>query len=93
MVIGLMVVDMHFPQAQSLKDKRQALHRIKDRVRAKHNVAVAEVDFQDKWQRSRIGLVTISNDRGLLDNTFNRIRTDIETMVQGDILAVDIQFF
>lgn len=93
MIIGLLVLDIHFPQARSLKDKRQVLHRIKDRVRQKHNVAVAELDFQDKWQRARLGLVTISNDRSLVDNTLNRIRDEVESTDGGQVLGADIQYF
>ena len=92
MIIGLLVLEIHFPQARSLKDKRQVLHRIKDRVLRKHNVAVAELDFQDKWQRARLGLVTISNDRSLVDNTLNRIREEVESTDGGQVLMADIQY-
>ncbi len=91
MVIGLLVLDVHFPQARSLKDKRQVLHRIKDHARQKHNVAVAELDFQDKWQRARLGLVTISNDRSVVENTLNRIRDEAETVDGAQVLAADVQ--
>jgi uncharacterized protein YlxP (DUF503 family) len=92
MVIGLLVLDMHFPQARSLKDKRHSLNRIKDRIRPKHNIALAELDFQDKWQRALIGLVTISNDRAIVDSTLNRIRAEVEQTIDGQVLAADIQF-
>ncbi|MCJ7612618.1 MAG: DUF503 domain-containing protein [Candidatus Aminicenantes bacterium] len=92
MVIGLLVLDMHFPKARSLKDKRHSLNRIKDRIRPKHNIALAELDFQDKWQRARIGLVTISNDRTIVDSTLNRIRAEVEQTIDGQVLAADIQF-
>lgn len=92
MIIGLLLLDIHFPQARSLKDKRQVLNRIKGRVRQKHNVALAELDFQDKWQRARLGLVTISNDRSLVDNTLNRIREEVESTDGGQVLGADIQY-
>jgi len=55
MVIGLLTLELHFPGARSLKDKRQVLRRLKDRVRAL-NVSVAEVAHQDLWQRARLGI-------------------------------------
>ena len=92
MVIGLLVLDIHFPQARSLKDKRHSLNRVKDRIRQKHNVALAELDFQDKWQRARIGLVTISNDRTIVDSALSRIRSEVEQTIEGQILAANIEF-
>jgi len=91
MIIGLLVLDIHFPQARSLKDKRHSLHRIKDRVKQKYNVALAELDFQDKWQRAQIGLVTISNEKQLVENMLNRIRDDIQEMFEGEVLSAQIQ--
>jgi uncharacterized protein YlxP (DUF503 family) len=93
MVIGLLLLDIHFPHARSLKDKRQLLHRIKERMRRKHNVAVAELDFQDKWQRTRVGLVTISNDKRIVENALNRIRTEVEETMEGEVTGADIQLW
>ena len=57
MPVGLLTLELHIAEAQSLKDKRQVLRSLKDRLRAKFNVAVAELDFEDKWQRSVVGVV------------------------------------
>ncbi len=91
MIIGLLVLDIHLPQARSLKDKRHSLHRIKDRLKQKYNVALAELDFQDKWQRARIGLVTISNEKQLVENMLNRIRAEVQGMFEGEVLSAEIQ--
>jgi len=56
--------EMHLPYSQSLKDKRMVLRRVKDRLQ-KFNVAVAEVDHQDLWQRATLGIVA-----GLTSLTF-----------------------
>ena len=58
MPIGLLTLEIHIPDAQSLKDKRQVLRSLKDRLRAHFNVAVAELEHQELWQRSRVGVVT-----------------------------------
>jgi uncharacterized protein len=57
--IGVLTLEIHLPDAHSLKDKRQVIRSLKDRLR-KHNVSVAEIDFQDLWQRSVVAVVTIS---------------------------------
>ena len=59
MVIALLHVELHIPHAQSLKEKRMVLRRIKDRLQ-KFNVAVAEVEHHDLWQRAGLGIVAIS---------------------------------
>ena len=62
MPVGLLILELHIADAQSLKDKRQVLRSLKDRLRAHFNVAVAELDFEDTWQRSVVGVVTLSNE-------------------------------
>jgi len=62
MPVGLLTLDLHIADAQSLKDKRQVLRSLKDKLRQKFNVAVAELDHQDVWQRSVVGVVTLSTE-------------------------------
>ena len=62
MPIGLLTLEIHIPDARSLKDKRQVLRSLKDRLRGHFNVAVAELDHQDVWQRALVGVVSLSND-------------------------------
>ncbi|HLZ13263.1 MAG TPA: DUF503 domain-containing protein [Candidatus Acidoferrum sp.] len=62
MPVGLLTLELHIADAQSLKDKRQVLRSLKDKLRVKFNVAVAELDHQDVWQRSVVGVVTLSTE-------------------------------
>ncbi len=59
--------ELHVPTAQSLKDKRQAIRPILDGLRHRLGVSVAEVDYQDKWQRARIGVAVVGGDPTVLD--------------------------
>ena len=68
-------VEIHIPFAHSLKEKRKHVKSIKDRMRAKFNVSVAEIDALDEWQRSVIGLTMIGNDRRYLDSQSASIET------------------
>ena len=54
MPVGLLTLELHLPDAQSLKDKRQVLRSLKDKLRAHFNVAVAELDFEDTWHREPV---------------------------------------
>ena len=60
MPVGLLTLELHIPDAQSLKDKRQVVRSLKERLRRHFNVAVAEMEYQDVWSRSIIGVVTLS---------------------------------
>jgi len=77
-IIGLRTVELFIPHAQSLKEKRQVLRRIKDRVKSKLNVSYSEIDHQDKWQRSCLGFVTIANRRVDIDRRLDSIIRIIE---------------
>lgn len=76
MVIGLLTLDLHFPGARSLKDKRHALRSLETRIRNKFNVALAEVEHQDLWQRARLAVVTVNTDHGHLDSTLSAVTSE-----------------
>jgi uncharacterized protein YlxP (DUF503 family) len=73
MVIGLLTLDLHFPGARSLKDKRQALRSLETRIRNKFNVSIAEVEHQDLWQRARLAVVTVNTDHAHLESTLQSV--------------------
>ena len=73
MVIKLLTIDIHFPGRSSLKEKRIVLSSVKAKLRRQFNVAVAEVDYHNKWQRSLLALVTVGVDGAVVDLTFDKI--------------------
>ena len=72
MVIKLLTIDLHFPGRSSLKEKRFVLSSVKAKL-ARHNVAVAEVAYQDKWQRALLAIVTVGTDRAIVESTVHRV--------------------
>jgi uncharacterized protein len=52
--VAVLVIDLHFPEAESLKAKRKELSSIKAQLRGRLGLAVAEVDHHDLWQRARL---------------------------------------
>jgi uncharacterized protein YlxP (DUF503 family) len=78
MVIGLLTLDLHFPGARSLKDKRQALRSLETRIRNRFNVAVAEVEHQDLWQRARLAVVSVNTDHVHLESTLRSVAGEAE---------------
>lgn len=93
MPIGLLTLEIHIPDAQSLKDKRQVLRRLKDRLRARFNVAVAELEHQDLWQRARVGVVSISCDAKHLDESLQAVAEESERVLGRDLVSRDIEYF
>jgi uncharacterized protein YlxP (DUF503 family) len=78
MPVGLLTLEVHIPEAQSLKDKRQVLRSLKDRLRGKFNVAVAELEHHDVWQRSVIGIVTLSNEEHHVEESLQQVLAEAD---------------
>ncbi|OGX07641.1 MAG: hypothetical protein A2Z88_10600 [Omnitrophica WOR_2 bacterium GWA2_47_8] len=76
--IAVLYLDFHIPEAQSLKDKRQVLKSIKDKVRREFNVSVAELDGQDKWQVGTLAFAMIGNDGRYIDSCLQNIVSLVE---------------
>ena len=57
-------LEAHLPQARSLKDKRQVIRSLLDTARSRFGVAAAEVDHQDRWQRTTMGFAAVSSSAG-----------------------------
>ena len=90
MPIGLLTLEIHIPDARSLKDKRQVLRSLKDSLRAHFNVAVAE---QELWQRSRVGVVSISGDGKHLEESLQAIAEESERLLGRDLVSREIEYF
>ena len=68
MIVGLVACECMIYDAHSLKEKRAVLQRVMTRLKQKFNVSVAEVDFQDMWQRTKIAIAVVSSARDLSRN-------------------------
>ena len=86
MPVGLLTLELHIQHAQSLKDKRQVLRSLQDRLRAKFNVAVAELEHQDTWQRSVVGVVTLSNEEHQVQESLQHVLTEADNIL-GPLLV------
>ncbi len=93
MPIGLLTLEIFIPDAQSLKDKRQVLRSLKDRLRGHFNVAVAELEHQDLWQRSVVGVVGISSDGRHLEESMQAVAQESERLLGRDLIAHGIEYF
>ena len=73
MVVGICRVELHIPDNDSLKGKRQVLRSIKDKVRNKFNVSIAEVDGQDLWQQAILGISCVSSSASHANEVLSKV--------------------
>jgi uncharacterized protein YlxP (DUF503 family) len=93
MPVGLLTLELHLPEAQSLKDKRQVLRSLKDRLRGQFNVAVAELEHQDVWQRAVVGIVTLSNEEGHVEESLQRVLAEADRLLGPVLISHAVEFF
>jgi len=91
MAVGLLTLEIHIPDSRSLKDKRQVLRSLKDRLRARFNVAVAELDHQESWQRAQVGIVSLSNDAAHLEQSLRAVLSEAEKILGRDLASHDLE--
>ncbi len=95
-MIAFLTLELRIEGAHSLKDKRQVVRSLKDRLRAGYNVSVAELDATDLWQRATVGVVSISGSRdylrGLMDNV-ERVATRIANNAGAEVADSWVEFF
>ncbi|HKS97506.1 MAG TPA: DUF503 domain-containing protein [Terriglobia bacterium] len=93
MPVGVLTLEIQLPYAHSLKEKRAVLLKIKDRLRARFNVAVAELDHQDVWQQATLGVVSISNSQPFLESVFQKVLAESEKILGEDVAYHTLEFF
>ena len=91
MPIGLLTLEIYIPEAHSLKDKRQVVRSLKDRLRGKFNVAVAELDGEGSWQRSVIGIVSLANNAGFLEQSLRSVLAESERQLGRDLAGHELE--
>lgn len=93
MTIGVYMIELHLPGARSLKDKRQVFRRLKDRLRSRYNVSVAEAaEHADLWQRGSLTVVSVAQSRDALVRLFEAIYRDAESGVPGQVIERGSEF-
>jgi uncharacterized protein len=72
-MIAVLTLELHIEAAQSLKDRRQVVRSLKDKLRASFNVSVAELDASGLWNRATVGVVSISDSHDYLDGLIKKV--------------------
>lgn len=92
LTVGLLTLQLHIEHAHSLKEKRHVLISLKDRLRKRFNVSVAEVDGQDTWQRSVVAVATVSGERQRVQDLLSKVESEAERILGGDLVGSEVEF-
>ena len=90
--IGVLTLELRLEHSHSLKEKRHVVQSLKDRLRHKFNVAVAEIDYQDLWQRSAIAVVTVSSDRENAEKVLAGVEEEATAMLGGALIVANVEW-
>jgi len=93
MVVGLLRLEVHVPNAQTLKEKRSVLNSLKDQLRGKFNISVAEIDANETWQRATIGISTLGNSRAYAEGLLREVTDWVRTTRLVELIAVEEDYY
>ena len=91
MVVGVCTVTLVIHDSHSLKDKRQVLKSVIEKVRGRFNVSVAETGALDLWQRAEIGIAAVGNDKAFVNSVLDRALNFIEGMYLAEVTDSNIE--
>ncbi len=91
-VIGVLTLELRLENSHSLKDKRHVVQSLKDRLRNKFNVAVAEIDYQDLWQRAAIAAVTVSSDHTHAEKVLRSVEDEAAAVLGPDLAGATVEW-
>ncbi len=91
MFVCIARVTLQIPESGSLKAKRQVIRRVTDRVKARFNVAVAEVEDNETWNRAVVALAVVSNEKRHTTEQMDKILQFIDDMYVAPVAHREIE--
>jgi len=90
--VGVLTLELRLEESHSLKDKRHVVQGLKDRLRHKFNVAVAEIDHQDLWQRATVAAVTVSPDHEHAEKVLRSVEEEACAILGGALADTVVEW-
>jgi uncharacterized protein YlxP (DUF503 family) len=90
--IGVLTLELRIEHAHSLKDKRHVVKSLKERLRNRHNISIAEIDHQELWQRAVLAAVTVSSDRWRAEQVLQAVEHDAASQVGEFLVAAQMEW-
>ena len=91
MTVGLLKVSLFIPASNSLKHKRMVLNSLKARIRNNFNIAVSQINDQDKWQKATLALVGVDTDRNDMNSLLSRLINFIEDFDEVQLINHEME--
>lgn len=92
MPIVYCTLELYLPYSQSLKEKRMVLRKVQDRLRARSNFSISEIEFQDLWQRAKLGAVTVGPDNATLERVTQHFVREAENILEELLVDCQVSF-
>ena len=89
--VAVGTIELHLPDVDSLKGKRHVLKGLKERVRARFEVAVAEIDHHDIWQRATLAVACVSHESRHANEVVSKALDFIEANVDGSVIDTSLE--
>lgn len=86
MIVGILTVELMMPENSSLKEKRMVIKSLKDKIRDRFNVSIAEIDNQEKWQLATFAIAYVGTDKVHVDSALSKVVDFIKGCRQADLI-------
>ncbi len=90
--VGVLTLELRLEHSHSLKDKRHVVKSLKDRLRNKFNVAVAEIDYHDLWQRAAVAAVTVASDHTHAEKVLQSVEQEAVSLVGASLTGATVEW-
>ncbi len=90
--VGVLTLELRLGNSHSLKEKRHVVQSLKERLRNKFNVAVAEIDYQDLWQRAALAAVTVSTDHAHAEKVLRSVEDEAASLLGPELAETSLEW-
>jgi uncharacterized protein YlxP (DUF503 family) len=90
--VGVLTLELRLENSHSLKEKRHVVESLKTRLRNKFNVAVAEIDHQDLWQRAAVAAVTVSSDHVHAEKVLRSVEDEAAALLGPELAEATVEW-
>ena len=90
--IGVLTLELKIDHAHSLKDKRHVVKSLKEKLRSRFNLAVAEIDCQDLWQRSVVAIVTVAPDHARGEQVLQAVEKEAALLLGPSLVGATVEW-
>ena len=92
-MVGFYQLEIYIPGACSLTEKRFVIKSIKDKLGNKFNISVAEIEWNEKWQRSLLGIAMVANERKFIESSFTKILNMLDRDGRFEVIDRHFEYY